>query len=96
MKDLTAAQQQDLLDELAGAIRKQVINGAWPGWLRAVVSNARKGLFQLNHGLAIKAERQRRTDRVAQEVARKSEARRRAAIKPNKELLERARRELFA
>lgn len=92
LKGLAAAQQQDFLDELAGAIRKQVINGAWPGWLRGVVA---RGL-QLNHGLAIKTERQRRAEQVAQEEVRKSESRRRAAVKPNKELLERARREIFA
>ncbi|MBS0225754.1 MAG: hypothetical protein JSS25_05360 [Proteobacteria bacterium] len=76
---LDLQQQQDLLDELAGALREKVIKGQWPAWLHALIDRAKKGIFQPNHALAIRAERDRRIKEAAKAEQKKSEAAERAA-----------------
>lgn len=60
MDGLTATEQQDLIDELAGALRAGVIKGAWPPWLYKLIERAREGLFQPSQALSIRSDRQRR------------------------------------
>lgn len=66
--------QQDVLDELAGALRKGVIKSAWPRWLRTVAENAAKRDFKLNHGLDILKERVRKTKEAEQYAAARDAA----------------------
>lgn len=68
---LTPEQQQAVLDELAGALRKGAIKSSWPGWLRTTAENAMLGDFKLNHGLEIQAARKRRNEEA--EAARHRE-----------------------
>lgn len=69
--------QQQLVDELAGAIRSGALKGPWPSWFRAVVKNARNARFSPNHAIKIQAERLRRR-RESAEAAERSERRNRS------------------
>jgi hypothetical protein len=79
MEGLTATQQQDLLDELAGALRTGVIKGAWPAWLHRLIERAREGLFQPSLALSIRSERQRCLNEMSLAKVREEEAKIRAA-----------------
>lgn len=57
---LAGGTPQNVLDELAGALRNNAIEKPWPGWLRGLVKNAREGKFELNHALGVQNERERR------------------------------------
>lgn len=72
MEGLAAERRQDVLDELAGALRAKAIKGQWPGWLHGVVQKAAKGGFKSNHALAIQTERKQRIE--ARELAAKRQA----------------------
>lgn len=72
VKELPVERRQDVLDELAGALRAKAIKGQWPGWLHGVVQKAMKGGFKPNHALAIQAERKQRIE--ARELASKRQA----------------------
>lgn len=69
--------QQQLVDELAGAIRSGALKGPWPSWFRAVVKNARNASFSPNHAIKIQAERSRRR-RESEEAAERRERRNRS------------------
>lgn len=70
-------QHQDIVDELAGALRAKAIKAQWPGWFRGVVRQALAGAFVPNHALAIQCHRQR-VARDAQEAEkRRAEEKRR-------------------
>ena len=78
LNGLEASQRQDIVDELAGALRAKVIKTQWPGWLRGVVQRARTGAFVPNHALVIQRDRQRILREAAEvEKRRAEEARRR-------------------
>ncbi|MGH8073127.1 MAG: hypothetical protein ACREO4_03510 [Lysobacter sp.] len=79
MEGLTATLQQELIDELAGALRAGVIKGAWPAWLYKLTERAREGLFQPSQALSIRADRQRR-------VEQKSGAGSISQVKPKKKV----------
>jgi hypothetical protein len=79
LEGLGAEQQQDLLDELAGALRAKGIKGLWPAWLHTVIRRAHEGSFQPNHALTIRGERDRRISEVITAEQRKKEAAERAA-----------------
>lgn len=64
------SQHQEIVDELAGALRAKAIKAQWPGWLRGVVRQARAGAFVQNHALAIQRDRQRLA-REAEEVEKR-------------------------
>ena len=72
MKELPAEHRQDVLDELAGALRANAIKGQWPGWLHGVVQKALNGGFKPNHALAVQAERRKRLE--ARQLAEKRQA----------------------
>lgn len=74
MKGLPADYRQDVLDELAGALRAKVIKGQWPGWLHGVVQKAIKGGFKPNHALAVQAERKQRIEAQQRAVKQQAEA----------------------
>lgn len=74
MKELPAEHRQDVLDELAGALRAKVIKGQWPGWLHGVVQKAIKGGFKPNHALAVQAERKQRIEAQQRAVKQQAEA----------------------
>src|SRR5690606_38605110 len=60
LEGLAGDTRQNVLDELAGALRANAIKGQWPGWLHGVAKKAREGKFKPNHALAVQAERERR------------------------------------
>lgn len=60
IQQLDTCHRQDVLDELAGALRAKAIKGQWPGWLHGVVRKAREGDFKPNHALTIQSERKQR------------------------------------
>lgn len=70
LNGLEASQRQDIVDELAGALRANAIKKQWPSWLRGVVRRARTGAFVPNHALVIRGDRQR-TLREAADVERR-------------------------
>ena len=71
------ALHQDLLDELAGALRAKVIKAQWPAWMRGLVCHACAGGFLPNHALAIQRERQRVAREEAEAHKRRAEEDRR-------------------
>ena len=79
LKGFTPDRQQDVLDELAGALRTKAIKGQWPGWLHGVVKNAVEGNFKPNHALAIQAERKQRIESQQLAAKRHAEAEERKA-----------------
>lgn len=74
---LDVAQRQDIIDELAGALRAKAIKTQWPAWLRGVAQRARSGTFVPNHALAIQRDRQRVVREAADAERRRVEAERR-------------------
>lgn len=69
---------QDLVDELAGALRAKAIHGQWPAWFRGLTQRARQGAFIPAQALAIRRDRER-VEREAREAAtRRTEAARRS------------------
>jgi hypothetical protein len=77
---LKGEQRQDVADELVGASRKGTIKTSWPGWLRSTAANARGADFKLNHGLAVREERERRSRKEA-ETRRRRDAERESAAR---------------
>lgn len=73
------SQQQALLDELAGALRKKTIKSEWPGWLYRIAQKASEGAFQPNHALAIQSERKLRADAEQRAEQQRAEAEARSA-----------------
>ena len=67
--------QQDLLDELAGALRSNSIKGQWPAWLRAVVRRAQNDAFVPNHALQIRRDRQHRVVLADEDAIRRDRQR---------------------
>lgn len=90
MKELPAEHRQDVLDELAGALRAKAIKGQWPGWLHGVVQKAINGGFKPNHALAVQAERRKRLE--AQQLAEKRQAESEARKNQNADPASQARR----
>lgn len=90
--------QQQLVDELAGAIRSGALKGPWPSWFRAVVKNARNASFSPNHAIKIQAERSRRR-RESEEAAENRERRNRSETPESRakalQALKKARSALF-
>lgn len=74
---LDAALHQDVIDELAGALRAKAIKTQWPGWLRGLVQRARGGAFVPHHALAIKQDRLRIVREVTEAEKRRLEEERR-------------------
>lgn len=79
MAGLAAERQQEVLDELAGALRVKAIKGQWPGWLHRVVQRAIDGSFKPNHALLIQAERKQRIESQQLAARRQAEAAEREA-----------------
>lgn len=77
LNGLDASQHQDVVDELAGALRAKAIKTQWPSWFRGLVQRARIGAFVSNHALAIQCDRQRVAQESADAEKRRSEAGRR-------------------
>ena len=77
LKGLTQSQCQDIVDELAGALRAKAIKTQWPGWLRGVVQRARTGAFVTHHALAIQRDRDRLAREAAEAEKRRAEVDRR-------------------
>ena len=73
LNGLDASQRQDIVDELAGALRAKAIKTQWPGWLRGVVQRARTGAFVPNHALVIQRDRQRMVREAAEAERRRVE-----------------------
>lgn len=71
LNGIDAAQHQNVIDELAGALRAMVIKGPWPAWLRGLATNARAEAFIIHHGLAIQHDRQREAEEAADAEARR-------------------------
>lgn len=67
------ASHQDLVDELAGALRASAIRGPWGGWFAAVAAKARTGGFTPHHALAVRKERGTRAHLEVEQRARRLE-----------------------
>lgn len=74
LSGLDATQQQDAIDELAGALCAKSIKGHWPAWLRGLVQRARVGSFVPNHALGIRRDRQRAALEASEAERRRTEA----------------------
>lgn len=72
LKRLDSTQHQDVLDELAGALRTKAIKGPWPQWLRGLIQKAARGEFQPNLALDVQRDRKQRIE--AEQTARKRRA----------------------
>ena len=77
LRGLDASQHQDVIDELAGALRSKAIKGQWPAWLRGLVQRARGGAFIPSHALGIQRDRQRVAREASEAEKRRIEAERR-------------------
>ena len=72
------SQHQNIVDELAGALRAKAIKTQWPAWMHGLVRRVRAGAFVPNHALAIQRDRQRvMREAVEAEQRRVEEERRR-------------------
>lgn len=78
LKGLEATQHQDILDELAGALRAKAIKTQWPAWLRGLIQRARTGAFVPSHALTIQRDFQRVVREAADAEKRRAEAQRRS------------------
>ncbi len=79
LKGLGPPQCQDVLDELAGAIRAKAIKGPWPQWLHGVIQKAAKGEFQPSLALDIQRDRKQRIEAEQTAAKRRADAAERAA-----------------
>jgi hypothetical protein len=79
LKALDPKQRQDVLDELAGAIRTKAIKGPWPQWLHGVIQKTAKCDFQPNLALAIQRDRKQRIEAEQTAAKRRADAVERAA-----------------
>lgn len=79
LKGLDRAQHQDVLDELAGAVRTKAIKGPWPQWLHGVIQKAAKGEFQPSLALNIQRDRKQRNEAEQTAAKRRADAAERAA-----------------
>jgi hypothetical protein len=77
LKGMSATEHQEVIDELAGALRAKAIRGQWPGWLRGLVRRAQNGGFTPNHALTIQQDRRRVAREALEAEARRVEEKRR-------------------
>ena len=74
LKAIEPAKRQNILDELAGAIRTSAIKGSWPQWLHGVIHKADRGEFQPSLALDIQRDRRQRTEADEAAAKRRTEA----------------------
>ena len=77
LEEISATHHQEVVDELAGALRAKAIRGQWPGWLRGLVTRAKVGGFTPNHALEIQRDRRRMAQEAVEAEARRVEEERR-------------------